>query len=129
MRSSCSTRIRDTHAIVMIGEIGGNAEEVAAEYIKKHVKQAGGGIYRGADGASGAAHGPCGRDHQRRAGDGGGKVQGDARSGDSHGAESGGNWAHDGGGARSKSKSKAKPAAKKKPGAAKSKKSAKKKKR
>lgn len=29
----------DTHAIVLIGEIGGNAEEVAAEYIKKHVKK------------------------------------------------------------------------------------------
>lgn len=29
----------DTHAIVMIGEIGGNAEEVAAEYIKAHVKK------------------------------------------------------------------------------------------
>lgn len=27
----------DTHAIVLIGEIGGNAEELAAEYIRKHV--------------------------------------------------------------------------------------------
>jgi succinyl-CoA synthetase alpha subunit len=29
----------DTHAIVMIGEIGGGAEETAAEYIKAHVKK------------------------------------------------------------------------------------------
>ncbi len=29
----------DTHVIVMIGEIGGNAEELAAEYIKQHVKK------------------------------------------------------------------------------------------
>jgi succinyl-CoA synthetase alpha subunit len=29
----------DTHAIVMIGEIGGNAEETAAAYVKQHVKK------------------------------------------------------------------------------------------
>jgi succinyl-CoA synthetase alpha subunit len=29
----------DTHAIVMIGEIGGNAEETAAAYVKAHVKK------------------------------------------------------------------------------------------
>jgi succinyl-CoA synthetase alpha subunit len=29
----------DTHAIVMIGEIGGNAEELAAAYIHEHVKK------------------------------------------------------------------------------------------
>ncbi|MBZ5529287.1 MAG: succinate--CoA ligase subunit alpha [Acidobacteriia bacterium] len=29
----------ETHAIIMIGEIGGNAEETAAEYIKAHVKK------------------------------------------------------------------------------------------
>jgi len=29
----------ETHAIVLIGEIGGNAEEIAAAYIKEHVKK------------------------------------------------------------------------------------------
>src|SRR5262250_1128347 len=29
----------DTHAIIMIGEIGGNAEETAVEYVKKHMKK------------------------------------------------------------------------------------------
>jgi succinyl-CoA synthetase alpha subunit len=29
----------DTHAIIMIGEIGGNAEDVAAAYVRQHVKK------------------------------------------------------------------------------------------
>ena len=29
----------ETHAIVLIGEIGGNAEEIAAAYVKEHVKK------------------------------------------------------------------------------------------
>jgi succinyl-CoA synthetase alpha subunit len=29
----------ETEAVIMIGEIGGNAEEIAAEYVKKHMKK------------------------------------------------------------------------------------------
>jgi len=29
----------DTHAVILIGEIGGNAEEIAAHWIKAHVKK------------------------------------------------------------------------------------------
>ena len=29
----------DTHAVVLIGEIGGTAEETAAQYVKEHVKK------------------------------------------------------------------------------------------
>jgi len=50
----------DTHAIVMIGEIGGNAEETAAAYIGKHVKKPVVGFIAGR-----TPHGPCGRHYFR----------------------------------------------------------------
>ena len=56
----------DTHAIVMIGEIGGNAEEIAAAVHQEACEEAGGGIHLRADRAAGPPHGPCRRDHQRR---------------------------------------------------------------
>ena len=49
-----------TEAVIMIGEIGGNAEETAAEYVKTAHEEAGGRIHRRTDRASGTPHGPCG---------------------------------------------------------------------
>jgi hypothetical protein len=50
----------------MIGEIGGDAEEKAAELYQGQRHQAGGGFHRRPDGASGTAHGTCRRHHQRQ---------------------------------------------------------------
>ena len=80
----------DTHSIVMIGEIGGDAEETAADVHQEARQETRGRFHLRADCASGPPHGPCGRDHQRRARNGRGKVQGHARGGHSHGAKPGG---------------------------------------
>ena len=68
----------DTDAVVLIGEIGGTAEEEAAEYIRDHFRKAGGRFHRRADGASGPPHGPRRRHHLPGQGNGGGKDGDDA---------------------------------------------------
>ena len=73
-----------TEAVVMIGEIGGNAEETAAEYVKTAHEETGGRIYRGPDRASGPAYGPCGRDHLGRQGNRRGKNQSHGSSRNTH---------------------------------------------
>jgi len=58
----------DTDAILLIGEIGGTAEQRAAEYIKKNVQKTRGRVHRRHDGASRQTHGPRGRHYFGRHG-------------------------------------------------------------
>ena len=61
----------DTEAVIMIGEIGGTAEQEAAAYIKAEFKKPVVGFIAGQTAPPGTPHGPRRRDHRRRAGHGG----------------------------------------------------------
>ena len=55
-----------TRAVIMIGEIGGTAEEEAAEYIKQHFTKPVVAFIAGPNRAKGTADGSRGRDHLGR---------------------------------------------------------------
>ena len=59
-----------TEAVVMIGEIGGTAEEEAAAWIEANYDRPVVGIHRWSNGPSGAPHGTCGGHRGRRQGNG-----------------------------------------------------------
>ena len=66
MRSNLFNDDPDTHAMILIGEIGGSAEEEAAEWIKAELQKTGRRIYRRSDRAAGTPDGSRRRDCFRR---------------------------------------------------------------
>ena len=65
MRCSLFNEDPETEAIIMIGEIGGTAEETAAEYVKQHVNKPV-WLHRRTNRASRTPHGTRRRHHLRR---------------------------------------------------------------
>ena len=65
----------ETEAVIMIGEIGGDAEETAAEFVKSKMKKTGSRVHRRTDRPPGPAHGSRRSDHLRGKGNCRGKNQ------------------------------------------------------
>ncbi len=86
----------ETEAVIMIGEIGGDSEETAAEFVKAHMKKPVSRLHRGPDSASRTPHGTRGSDHLRGQGHGCGKDEGAGSLWDSRGDVAGSDWRNPG---------------------------------